>query len=150
MREAADDGRRMMNVTSALVFPSEITPGDEVWDFHDGHGNWAKVVAVSSGNQELLVWCDADPEPLHLPASHRVEAHFVVPTAEAEDVHVGHMNAVEERMSGWYAGDLASAVSAVAEHREDVRTSAHTTIELEPHFHGWYPGDLDYVMEHAR
>ncbi|MGB8021860.1 MAG: hypothetical protein WCF04_11580 [Candidatus Nanopelagicales bacterium] len=154
-----------MKTTSRLLFPTEIGRGDEVWDAHPGQGRWAPVVASAAADQEVLVWCDADPEPLHLSTSRRVKARCCVPAArtgvldervdEAPSAPAQEMSEPEAQeavrldagMAVWYSGDLAQARAAYMAHCQGCSDPACCDdVEMEDHLRSWYPGDLGFVI----
>lgn len=137
-----------MKIKSELLFPAELTPGDEILDPHEGHDTWAKVVAICSGNQELLVWCDRADEPVHLPASHRVRAKHVVADFMADDTDLDSTD-FEARMAGWYAGDLQAATAAAAAHRSHHEPHAEDQLKLSKKLNALYAGDLDFILHNA-
>lgn len=138
-----------MKIKSDLLFPAELTPGDEIWDKHEGHDGWAKVVAICSGDQELLVWCDDDSQPLHLPACQRVSArHVVADFMVAEDEADGPD--YDATIANWYAGDLHAATAAAAAHRDTCGCDhAVDEVKLAKHLNTLYSGDLSYVLNNS-
>lgn len=135
-----------MKIKSELLFPAELTPGDEILDAHEGRDTWAKVVAICSGNQELLVWCDRADEPVHLPASRRVRAKHVVADFMADDAELEDF---ETRMASWYAGDLQAATAAAAAHRGHHEPHHEDQQKLSKRLNALYAGDLDFVLHNA-
>lgn len=163
-------GRMALNTlktTSRLLFPAQIARGDEVWDAHPGQGRWAPVVASATADQEVLVWCETDPQPLHLSASRRVQARRAVPenrsggldggADEAPGPAVHQMSAAEvqaaerdARKAIWYTGDIAEARAAYRAHCRGCSDPACCDdVELEDHLHSWYAGDLSFVINNV-
>ncbi len=160
-------------VETHLFYPAELATGDQVWHLADGRGGWGRVVAITSGDNELLVWCDDDTTPWQVPACERVLARhdtshddlahapvvsdlaiaeFLAEAAEDDtpDHGIEITRSVEVRMSAWYAGDLGAAIQAHAHHSAFHRAPARSAgvgLDLEAHLHAWYAGDLAAVME---
>lgn len=136
-----------MKIKSELLFPAELTPGDEIWDAREGTDSWARVVAICSGNQELLVWCDAEQEPRHLPAAQRVRTNHVV-----ADHMVGDDESATtiEASQLWYGGDLEAARTATAAHRRATEERSSDDVKAAKRLKSWYAGDLSYVLHNTQ
>jgi hypothetical protein len=140
-----DDGT--MSGSTGSVYPVQLGPGDEIWDFHDGYGGWLRIAAISSGDHEVLVMCQDDPEPLALPASERVEVHQLLADVLNTDPEAPERAEFDEAMAGWYPGDMAAAKDAAAQHAASSPPQGSAEdVDLEPHLHGWYAGDLAFVV----
>jgi hypothetical protein len=133
------------------ILPTQLRLGDAIWDAHPTTATWARVVGLALSGEHVVVTCEGDPQPLRLPAGapiavQRTGLHFPDPVDEA---------GVDERIAGYYAGDVASAGAAVADRTlarqqgTPPRASDQGTRALvrDPSLTGIYGGDLDHVMD---
>jgi len=124
------------------VFPTQLTLEDLIWDDHDGHHSWCRVVGLAADGEFVIATCEGDGAPVRLPVSRpvRVRHRAAEPLAEAD-----REAAEDDIISGYYAGDVESAVAAAAQPRPTPVRSVTTA--AEPHYDGVYGGDLDHIVD---
>lgn len=111
---------------------------------------WTRVVGLALDGGSVVVTGAEDAVTVRL----RPDAAIPVVRAAALPADLADEVAFDERMFGWYAGDVAAAGAAVAGHAADLRTVAARQDPTPGHglqrgadLVGIYGGDLDHVVD---
>lgn len=132
-----------MNVEVDRIPALHLCLADLVFDDHAGLQRWVPIVGLTLDTDHVLVMCQGDEQALRIPAG----ALVAVRRPELVGPH-GDDSDLNDRMSGWYPGDVDSASAAVAAHsQQSPQPPAGSLPYPNSHYEGLYGGDLDHVVD---